>query len=78
MEDMTFVANENGKNITFNIIKYFKNPNNNQDYIIYAEKGKDDIFASKYEIKNNELILNEITSDEEWDYVDKVLGEDNE
>lgn len=78
MKDMTFEVNENGKNKVFNIIKYFKNPNNNENYIIYKEDNNDEIYASRYIVRNNELELLDINSDDEWDYIDKILGEENE
>ncbi len=71
MNDLTFKVNENGKMINYNIIKYFKYKNKN--YIIYSEENNDEIYASSYLIENNELILNKIESDEEWDYIDSVL-----
>ncbi len=71
MKDLTFKVNENGKIINYNIIKYFKYKDKN--YIIYNEENKDEIYASTYVIENNELILNKIDTDEEWDYIDLVL-----
>ncbi len=78
MKDMTFEVNENGKSKVFNIIKYFKNPNNDENYIIYKEDNNDEIYASRYIVRNNELELLDINSDDEWDYIDKILGEENE
>ncbi len=71
MKDLTFKVNENGKIINYNIIKYFKY--NGKDYIIYNEENKDEIYASSYIIENNELILNKIETESEWDYIDLVL-----
>lgn len=76
MNDLIFEAKENDKMVKFKIIKFFKYKDKN--YIIYTEEGNDELFASTYIIKNNELILDEIKTEEEWDYIDKVLeGEVN-
>ena len=74
MKDLTFEVKENGKMVKYEIIIYFNH--NNKNYVVYKEPNKDDIYASTYDIKDNELILGEIETDEEWDYIDKVLEED--
>ena len=71
MKDLTFEVKENNKIVKYEIINYFKH--NNKNYIIYKEPNEDDIYASTYDIKNNNLILGEIETDEEWDYIDEVL-----
>ena len=71
MKDLTFEVKENNKIVKYEIIKYFKH--NNKNYIIYKEPNEEDIYASTYGIKNNDLILGEIETDEEWDYIDEVL-----
>ena len=50
----------------------------NNDYIIYTDNHKNEknelrILASKVETKNNELHLLEITAEDEWDYIEKVI-----
>ena len=71
MKYLTFEVKENNKIVKYEIIKYFKH--NNKNYIIYKEPNEDNIYASTYDIKNNDLILGEIETDEEWDYIDEVL-----
>ncbi len=71
MKKLSFEVEEKGKKINFIIIKFFKR--NDINYIIYKEKDKDEIYASRYEIKDDNLILNEIENDDEWDYIDLVL-----
>ena len=75
MKDMTFSVMKDNKKHEYEIVKFFKNPNNNNDYIVYHEKNDDELFASKYVIKNNELVLLDIETDEEWEYIDGILGE---
>ena len=75
MNKLTF--NAQGKE--YYILKYFKNSKTNKNYIVYKEENNDeDLFASSYDVINDEIILNEIESDEEWDYIDSVLEGENE
>ena len=64
------------------IIDYFENQTdcilvkvNNKNYIIYTENNDSkDVYASTFEINDNELKLHEIENDSEWDYVDSILS----
>lgn len=70
MNDLTFKVDDK----EYYILNYVKNPNTNKTYILYTEsKDSDTVYASTYSIVKGELILDEITTDEEWDYLDKVL-----
>ena len=73
MKDMTFKIEENGKTVEYEILTYVKNPSNNKTYIIYHEPNNDEVYASIYTIEKGELTLDEITTDEEWDFLDEVL-----
>ena len=71
MKNLTFEVEENGKNKKFNIIKIVKR--NDKNYIIYNEENSDEINASTYNIVDNKVILGEIKTKEEWDYIDSIL-----
>ena len=73
MKDMTFKVEEDGKTIEYEIITYVTNPQTNKSYVIYHEANSDEVYASTYTIEKGELILDEITTDEEWDFLDEVL-----
>ena len=73
MKDMTFKIENDGKTIEYEIITYVKNPSNNNSYIIYREPDSDNVYASLYRIEKGELILDEIKTDAEWDFLDEVL-----
>lgn len=73
MKDMTFKIENEGKTIEYEIITYVNNPSNNNSYIIYREPDSDDVYASLYRIEKGELILDEIKTDAEWDFLDEVL-----
>ena len=58
----------------YEIIKLCKRDNIN--YIIY--KDNDNYYSSRYNIKNNKIELSLIENDDEWDFIDKCLGDINE
>ena len=74
MKDLTFESD----GITYIIDKYFHYDKTGKNYVVYHEKGDTELFASSYEIVNDEVILNEINTDEEWDYIDSQIGGNNE
>lgn len=70
---LTFKLNEDGIEKEYFIIKMITN--NNKNYIIYSENNDSkDIYASTFEINDNELKLHEIENDDEWDYIDSILS----
>ena len=69
----TFEVEENGKTVTYEIIKMCKYKDNT--YIIYKETNENEYYASKYYVTDNNIILDEINTDEEWDYLNKKLGD---
>ena len=72
--DKKFSVVEDGKTIEYEIVKLCKN--NNINYIIYRDK--ENIYASRYTIVKDNIILDEIIDEKEWDFLDKCLGEINE
>lgn len=73
--NMSFNAkDEYGNNIKCNVIGMLKN--NDKNFVMYTKKlDEEKIYASLYELNNEELILIPITLDEDWDIVDKYLEE---
>lgn len=72
---LTFKLTENGITKEYFIIKMITNKDNNKNYIIYTENNDNkDVYASTFEINDNELKLHEIENDSEWDYVDSILS----
>lgn len=69
----TFWVEENGKIVTYEIIKMCRYKDNT--YIIYKETNGNEYYASKYYVTDNKIILDEINTDEEWDYLNKKLGD---
>ena len=64
--------------IECNIVKLFKNADTGINYIVYTDGSLDDdgslsLFASRYIIQNGNYVLDAITDDAEWDYVDHML-----
>lgn len=72
------VINDEGKEIVCEIVTVFKDESNNINYIIYTdgtknESGKLEVYASRYIIRDNNYILQDIEKDYEWDLVDNYL-----
>lgn len=72
---LTFKLTEDGIEKEYFIIKMITNKDNNKNYIIYTENNDNkDIYASTFEINDNELKLHEIENDDEWNYIDSILS----
>ena len=69
----TLEVEENGKIVTYEIIILCRYKDNT--YIIYKETNGNEYYASKYYVTDNKIILDEINTDEEWDYLNKKLGD---
>ena len=62
---------ENGTIKEFIIVDRFSN--NNKNYIIYKEDGKEDLYADLYEIVDDKIKIIPIDNDADYDIVDKYL-----
>lgn len=72
---LTFKLTEDGITKEYFIIKMITNKDNNKNYIIYTENNDNkDVYASTFEINDNELKLHEIENDDEWDCIDSILS----
>lgn len=76
---MKFKVMEDGKEIECNIIKAFRDESNNINYIIYTDGTKDEnndleIYASRYDMEGNDLVLKPIENDYEWNMIDNMLA----
>lgn len=69
---MIEVYDKNNKKLECEVLFTFNN--NNKQFIVYIDK-EDDILASYYEIEDDKLIIRPITSDLDYDIVDKYLEE---
>lgn len=85
-EELAFKIIADGKEVVCYILLMFTNSNTDQNYIVYTDGSKDEngemqIFASIYKFENNNIKLEEITTDDEWNMIDEMLkqvGEKNE
>lgn len=72
-DKLTFRLKEDGTEKEYFIIKMFTYKNN--DYMIYTENNDTkDVYAAKYEIKDDELKLYKIETDDEWNHIDSILS----
>lgn len=69
------VINENGVKVDCDVIGMFVH--NDKNFIIYTDNNiidnEKEVFASLYKLDGNNMILLPITSDSDWDLVDKYL-----
>lgn len=75
---MDFKIVDDGKEINCQKILTFSDKNNNISYIVYTDgtrnqDGELEIYASRYIIENNNIILKDIENDYEWDLIDSML-----
>lgn len=74
MNNTSIKIMENGIEKEYEIFGFCNNPKLNKNYIIYTDKKDDSYYASRYIIKDNYLVLEEIIDDEEWDFLDMELS----
>ncbi|MCK5762098.1 MAG: DUF1292 domain-containing protein [Candidatus Izimaplasma sp.] len=78
MEDKTFtVIDEEGKELVFEVVLTFKNPETEKAYVIYKLPGdeNEEVFAAIYDEESDMGgNLMPIETDEEWDTLDEVLN----
>lgn len=72
MNEKSFTIMKDGKSIKCNVLFFFTK--NKENYIVYTDN-TNEIFGSKYIIKDNNLILEPIEDNSIWDIIDKKLGE---
>lgn len=69
---MIEIYDKNNKKLECEILFTFKD--NNKQFIVYMDN-EEDILSSYYDINDDKLIITPITSDEDFDIVDKYLEE---
>ena len=78
MEEKNFtVIDEEGKELEYEVVLTFNNPENEKSYVIYKLPGEEneEVFAAVYDENNKEDgNLQPIETDEEWDMLDEVLN----
>ena len=78
MEEKKFtVIDEEGKELEYEVVLTFKNPDNEKSYVIYKLPGdeNEEVFAAQYDESQKEGgNLKEIETDKEWDMIDEVLN----
>ena len=77
-EELAFKIKVDNKEVLCYAILIFDNPDTGKKYIVYTDGTKTndgtlEILASVYNIVNNEIVLDDITTDAEWDMVDEML-----
>ena len=70
---MSFKVVENGIEIECKIVLKFRDENNDKNYIVYKEDGNDELFASRYSVIDDRIVLDEIETEYEWNMIDNML-----
>lgn len=71
MNELTFkLALDNGTLIQYKILKLLQDDSKNIKYIIYTDNGND-LYASRYRLLNNEIFVEPILEDDEWNFIEK-------
>jgi uncharacterized protein YrzB (UPF0473 family) len=73
------VINENGEEITCDILFTFDSEETKKSYIVYTDNSKDEegnvqVYASIYDPKKEDQKLEPITTDAEWKVIDTILN----
>ncbi len=76
---MDFEIIQNSQKITCQTLFTFKDEAKNINYIVYTDGSKNDddnlkIYASRYVLENNNIVLKEIENDSEWDMIDEMIS----
>ena len=80
IENYFIVTDNDGKEVKYEILFTFESEETNKKYIVYTdnELDNDDMiktYASIYEENGKELKLTPITSDKEWNLVEKLIDQ---
>lgn len=76
MKDNTFKIKVDDKEIEYTIIKILLPKDMPYKYVIYTEDNKE-IYASRFNIENDQVILENIENQYEFDYIDSEMEKDN-
>ena len=72
MIDNVISVTENGETKSYTVYGFLENKERKKNYIIYTDG--ENYYASSYILNGNKMVLDEITDDTEWDYIDKELA----
>lgn len=72
MIDNVISVTENGETKNYTVYGFLENKERKKNYIIYTDG--ENYYASSYIFNGNKMVLDEITDDTEWDYIDRELA----
>lgn len=79
MEKNTFsMIDENGKEITYDVLFTFESEETNKNYIVYTDNSKDEagnieVYASIYDPNDPQSKLEAIETEKEWKVIETIL-----
>lgn len=71
MNELEFMAMENGKLKEYEVYKICHNKDNDKNYLIYIDDGN--LYASVIIYENGKYILEEIKDESEWNFLDMEI-----
>lgn len=76
MKKNTFKIMEDGVEKEYLVVKLCDY--NKSNFVIYKEDDSNICYASKYSLVNENIVLDDNITEEEWDYLNKEFGGNNE
>lgn len=78
MENNFTLINEEGQEISCELLFTFETKSNGKNYIVYTDHSTDElgyekVFASTYDPSGANTALEAIETDSEWDMIDRIL-----
>lgn len=78
-ENELILKDENGKEMKYEIIATVSSKENNKHYVVFTDNSLDSdgciiTYASIYDPTGNDKKLYPIETDEEWDFIEKLLS----
>lgn len=80
MNKNTFsMINEEGKEVTYDVLFTFESEETNKNYIVYTDQSKDDngniqVYASVYDPNDPNSKLEAIETEKEWKVIETILS----
>lgn len=78
MKEVFIASNENNIQTPYEILFKFTNTLTNINYLVYTDNTYDDdndlnIISSRYKIENGKIVISPIKTDDEYDFVDRMI-----
>ena len=76
MDNLRFSINDDGVLTEYKIIKILTPKDSKYQYVVYTDHD-DNIYSSRYDIVDGNIVLKPIEDDYEWQYINSHIKEEN-